>query len=442
MYVMKGFGVNSLYVDNTVGHIAVIGEISPQSLTYSKERGFYSNDSISPDVGLITFTSALDAATQPLANDLRDRILAIMKWVYDQTNHGVQLYADQLLGAILTQFQSTAQNFQCGQIIADGNSHWIPEWVSWTDNALSVAGTPNLIKVWFVDASFQAQFDDYSITVIPPLDNLDDFFQTGAKVEQLINARDIPTMMQKFQDARNNNPESVLVAETFTYYDPNNPAHTVATNWGLLVYGANGNNVDSIADALVAYILQNSTHPREDWVKILPDLFKRTEFILIPLEDQYAIPNRALEVGIYATISNLTRVSALVKQVVPSYAPAHIDSHLAVMANPYRNLQIAVIGSIENRNNWYELNQVFPDLLSVSSTSTDFARMSQATQGFLLTLAQMLISAESMGPYTDIPHGMTRVTRDGVLYLVVNYQNIHYLVAAKQNLTQVIPPLS
>jgi hypothetical protein len=442
MYVLKGFVVNANYVDNTVGHVATMGELSPQGMTYSKEKGFYKNDTISPDITLISFTSATDAVAQPVDANVRDRVLAINKWIWDQTNKGVQIYADQLLNQILTQFQSTASNFQCGNIIADGNSHWIPEWVSWTDNALTQAGTQNLIKMWFVDASFQSQFDDFSITVVPPLDNLDDFFQTGAKVEQLIKARDYPTAISKLNDARNGFPESVLVAETFNYIDPNNPAHTVPTNWSLLIYGANGNNVDSIADALVAYILANSTHSRAEWVQILPDLFRRTEVILIPLRDQYAIPDRALKTGIYATISNLTRVNALFKQLVPSYPPAHIDSHLSLFANPYKNLQIACVGGTENRNNWYELGQIFPDLLAVSSTSTDFGRMSQDTQGFLLQLAVMLDATETMGPFTDIPHGMTRVTRDGVLYLVLNYQNVHYLVAAKMNLQQVIPPVT
>lgn len=442
MYVLKGFIVNSTFVNNAVGQTSVMGEMTTQSATYSREKGLYQNDTISPDIQLVSYTSATDGTATPVANDLRDRTLAIAKWVYDQVNKGVQIFSDQLLQDILTQFQSTAGSFACGAIISDGNGHWVPEWVSWVDNALTQAGTQNQIKLWFVDASFQSEFDDYSFSIVPPLTPLDNFFQTGAQVDASINARTIPQLFSQVATVRGIDPETIQVALTYNYIDPNNASHIVPTQWIVLIYGAAGNTIDSINDALVAYILANSTHTRDDWVKILPDLFRRTEFILIPLEDQLAIPDQALKPGIYATVTNLARINALYKTLVPSYPSAHIDSHLSLMAHPFKNLQIAVVGSTDNRNNWYELNQVFPDILAVSSTSTDFGRMSQDTQGFLLALDQMLNTAESMGQFTDIPRGYTRLTRDGILYLVVNYENINYLVAAKQNLTQVIPPLS
>lgn len=442
MYVLKGFIINSLFVNNTVGQTSVMGEMTTQSATYAIEKGSYKNDTISPDITMISFTSATDGVLQPVANDLRDRVLAIAKWVYDQVNTGVQLYADQLLQAILLQFQSTAGSFQCGDILTDGNSHWCPEWVSWVDNTLTQAGTQNQIKLWFSDASFQAQFDDYSFVIVPPITPLDNFFLAGTQVDQQVNARTVSQFFDQMQAARGNNPETIQLVMTYNYIDPNNATHIVPTNWGVLIYGAAGDNVDAIQQALINYILANSAHLQPDWEAILPDLFRRTEFILLPLEDQYAIPDNALNTGLYATITNLTRVNALFKAQVPSYPAAHIDAHLSVMANPYKNLQIAVVGSTDNRNNWYELGQVFPDLLSVLTTSTDFGRMSTDTRNFLVALSQMLITAETMGPFTDIPRGYTRVTRDGALYLVFNYENINYLVAAKQNLTQVIPPPS
>lgn len=440
MYVLKGFIINSLFANNAVGQTSVIGEMSTLSATYSTEKGTYKNDTISPDVTLFSYLSANSGVLQPVANDVRDRTLAIAKWVYDQVNLGVQIFSDQLLQALLLQFQTTANSFACGDIVTDGNSHWCPEWVSWVDNTLTQAGTQNQIKLWFSDASFQSEYDEYSFAIVPPITPLDNFFLAGAQVDTLVNARTTSQFVDQMQAARGVNPETYQLALSYNYIDPNNPSHIVPTLWGVLGYGAAGNNIDAIQDALVAYILANSTHSNSDWEAILPDLFRRTEFILLPLEDQYAIPDNALNTGLYATISNLGRVNTLFKTVVPSYPSAHIDSHLSLMAHPYKNLQIAVVGSTDNRNNWYELNQVFPDLLAVLTTSTDFGRMSADTRGFLNALSQMLITAETMGQFSDIPRGYTRVIRDNILYIVVNYENINYLVAAKSNLTQVIPP--
>jgi hypothetical protein len=442
MYALKGFVINDQFVINTPGQTAVMGEMTTYSATFSQEKGYYKNDTINPDITFVSFTSATDGTAQAVPNDLRDRVLAILNWTYAQTLLGVQIYADQFLNSILTQFQSQAGTFACGNIIADGNGHWIPEWVSWTDNTLTAAGTQNQIKFWFVDQSFQAQFDDYSFVIVPPITPLDDFFKPGAAVAIEVNARTVPQMFDQITAARNNQPESIQLALTYNYYDPNNASNIVPTNWIVLIYGPQGDSIDAINDALVNYILANSAHLRPDWVQIFPDIFKRTEFIMLPLWDQFAIPNSALKTGIYATISNLGRVSALYKTMVPSIASAQVDSYLSLMANPYKDLQIAICGSTDNRNNWFELGDVYPDLISVGSTSTDFQRMSQDTQNFLLQLAQMLITAETMGPFTSIPTGFTRVTRDNILYIVMNYDNIDFLVAAKSNYTQVIPPVT
>jgi hypothetical protein len=436
MYVLKGFVTNDKFTDNSVGKIAVIGEISTRSRTFSKEKA-EDVSTAAPDLTLISFTSANDATATPISTtpDLKEHVLAVAKFVYDTTlSAGGQVYADQLLESLLTQFQTSGQNFECGEIISDGH-YWIPEWVSWQNKSIG----DNRLKLWFVDGSFQSQFDDYSITIIPPITPLDDFFKTGSAVETEVKAVTLPDLFDTIQQAKGGYPETIQAATTFNYNDPANAAHLVATTWSYLIYGPMGNNVDSINDALVAYILANSTHTRDEWVKIFPDIFRRTEYIMIPLEDQYAIPNRTIVAGIYSPVVNLKRVNALFKAQVPSYPANQVDTYLELVSHPYKSLQIAVVGGADNRNGLFSLLNQFPDLIAVSTGSTDFNRMSQDTQNFLLKLEQMLITAESMGPYTDIPAGYTRVTRDGQLYLVLNYDNIHFLVSAKQNLTQVIP---
>ena len=45
----------------------------------------------------------------------------------------------------------------------------------------------------------------------------------------------------------------------------------------------------------------------------------------------------------------------------------------------------------------------------------------------------MLIAAESMDEYSDIPTGFSRVIRDDKLFLVFSMGNIHYLMVAKKN---------
>ncbi len=189
----------------------------------------------------------------------------------------------------------------------------------------------------------------------------------------------------------------------------------------------------SIKDALQDYILTHSTRTRDQWKAILPDVFRRTEFTILPMWDQYAIPNRTVEAGIYSSIANLQHALAFIKQVATGYPEAHINANAAVVAHPYKALQFLVVGSADNRDDLFELVDVFPDYIPVASTSLDFNRMSQNTQSWALLLMSMLLEAEHMGEYTSVPVGMTRLHRGGRLFLVKSFGNINYLVAAKKN---------
>lgn len=429
MRAIKGFATHSLFVSNVLGAVNNIGELSTQALTYSKEIGYYTNDT-APDITLATFLSALSGTPEQLSIAIRDHTLSVIKYIYQKTlNTQGEIYSDQLLLQLLTQFQTSATDFECGEIVTDGN-YYIPEWVSWVRKD---DGVENYTKIWFSDQSFRQKYDEFEIVVVPPIARLDDFFKTFSNVTTIVESRDSSEAMDIVQLAKNGHPETILRAELYDYINPLNASQKLSTSWTLLIYGAAGNNVDSIKDALVSYILANSTHTREEWVQILPDIFRRTEFLVIPFWNHYAIPNRTTQAGIYSPVVSLQRAATEMAEYAPGYTQSHINAHAQVMGYPYNSITLGVVGGIENRDGLYEVDMVYPDLVAVSPTSQDFNRMSADTRAFSTILSQMLLVTETMSQYSDIPNGMTKVVRDGILYLVKNVNNIHYLVAAKSN---------
>lgn len=436
MFVLKAFAVHSQLANNTIGVVAPIGEISTQSLTYAREKGQYRHND-APNVTLVSFTCAQDEAATTLQQDMLDHVMAVVKTVYDAmfAASGQPIYADELLNMLIATYATSAQDFQCGDIV-QGDTVYGPQWVSWTNNTIAGLGG-NGLKVWFSDAAFAAQYDDYQIVVVPPTLTYTDFFRTPTELALALAAQTPSATMDRVQAAKGGFPETVVRAETFDYVDPFNPTHKIPATWHVLVYGAAGNNLDSIADALINDALTGSGHPREDWLPLVPDLFRRTEFMLIPMWDQYAIPNRLVETGIYSPIANLKRATALIKQVLGgavNYPDSHINEHGTVMAHPFKSLQVLAIGSPDNRNSWYELTDVFPDLLAVSSTSLDFNRMAPLTKEWATFLMEMLVAAENMTRYSGIPVGYSKMLRNGVLYIVRRHNNINYLVAAKSSM--------
>lgn len=434
MYVQKSFAEHTLFGDNTPGIVKKLGEMSDISSTFSREKGLYADKDLAPNILVRSFISKNNDASVEMPAPIIDQTLKVVNFVYAQTLSGqLDIPPNVLLENLLTEFVGKASDFKCGNMVSDG-THTLPEWVSWISTVDS-QNVDNFNKVWFVDQSFQQQYDEFEIVVVPPLDLLNNFFKPGSEVENLINNLTSSETMERIQAAKQNHPETVIRTNTYNYIDPLNSAHTVPTDWTVLIYGPGGDNVDSIKDALMAFILANSNHTRAEWTKIFPDIFKRTEFILLPLWDQYAIPNRELATGIYSQQVSFATVVDKMKQFATQYPEAHIDSHVTIMGHPYRSLAILSIGSPDNRDQQFKLKDVFPDLISVSSTSIDFNRMSQNTQSWAIELEKMIVASEAAGEFSDIPAGMMKVRRDGILYLTKSYRNINYLMVTKSNFT-------
>ena len=433
MRVIKGFVTHANFFKNEENIVNPIGELSPIGMTYVQNKGNYTF-AVNKDITLITFNTTDNAVFLELTADEKDHVLSVSDFIYQKSiSTAGEIYADVLLTELITAFQTSAESFKCGEIVTDG-TYYIPEWVSWKIKSHDPMVENSVVRVWFSDSSFCSKFDDYKIVVVPPIKHLDDFFRTGAEVEQLIKAIDPTELAKRVQSAKDGYPETIIRVEVYQYHDPLNASRKVNTPWTLLIYGAQGNNIDSIKDAIIDHILDNSSHTREEWAEIFPDIFKRTEFVILGLWDQYAIENKQIQAGIYSPILRVKNFYEYIKDYVNTYPEAHVKEYGTAMGHPYKSLCLLTASSNENRDNTYLLTDMFPDFISVSSTSQDFNRMSENTRGFAELLFNLLLVAEEMGRYTMLPTDITRTIRNNKLFAVASYNNVHFLVAAKNPL--------
>ncbi|MOA68470.1 hypothetical protein D3C78_1961010 [compost metagenome] len=63
--------------------------------------------------------------------------------------------------------------------------------------------------------------------------------------------------------------------------------------------------------------------------------------------------------------------------------------------------------------------------------------MKLPTQEFVNLLYEMLIVAETATPYSDIPLGMSRVTRSGIMYIAASLNDILYLIVTKYSMLDI-----
>lgn len=430
MYSTKSFCNIVAFASQEPGIVSPIGELTTYAKTFTKELGFYRHSTLER-YELLNFKSINNTTAVTVPQTNVDQAIAFVDFVtkLTQATSG-ELYYDE----VLTQLQTLAGTLNANSVTIGAMVHsgawWVPEWISWSDTSNATA---NIHKVWLSLPAFVTQYTDYEIVVVPPIDGLDQFFNPGDVVEQLIKTITTSQIMERVELSKAGFPETIIRSDPYQYNDPVTLSRKIDVTWTVLIYGPGGNDPDLIRDALVEYILANSNRPKEDWAVIFPDIFKRTEFILAPLWNQFAIPQRVLAQGIYSPIVDNRKGEQFLVANAPGYTGDHIVTESQLLGFPYRSLQIATIGSIENKDGKVKVSDYFADYINVGTDSPDFSRMSAETQRWVIMLARLVTIAETVTSTTDLPQGIYRITRDNKIFVAQTFNRILYLVLAKNS---------
>lgn len=439
MLTLKGFYTYSPLIDNTIDVVSLLGELSSDGRTYGKDKQQYT-DETTPLTSLVAFHSVRDGNVTRISDEVAGRILRVGHYLYGRAVAGqVSDNAAALIQSILNEFSEEIEAVQIGEIIADGSIR-LPEWISFS---LLGIGESNEIRVWFSDQAFRRQYNEYTIEIIPPMDNLDDFFLDPSSVIARLRTYSILDTMTKVQAVRGEYPFTMQLANDYAYRGSSDPEVAPSTYWVVIVYGQAGNNPDVIKHAIIDYILANSTHDRTEWEAILPDLFVTTEFIITPFWHQYSVPNMTLQAGIYSPVIRPSEHLDLLTQTTKGtmYTETWVRETAEITANIYKSIAFGVVANPNNRDGLDRFTKLFPDYMLVTNDSSDFNRISPYTQEWMVLLGKMFQVAESFDLYTAVPLGYSRVVRDGVLYLAATYDGITYLMVSKPALDSVLESL-
>ena len=433
MKVIKGFASHVGFASNIKDMVHPIGEISTYSLTYAKDKGIYGLNDHNDDIRLYTFNTSFNGQHEELDNDWRDHIFTIVNDVYTKVLQGVTTWTDEIEKYLIQTHQTIAHSFKVGQIVSDG-SYTCPSWIEWKRN-----NHDSYIRIWFSDSVFRSTFDEYEIVVVPPIEFVDNFFKPRKEViEYVKNENDPVSMAARVHIAKDYKPETMVRSLVYDWHDRADPTYRLPTRWDIIIYGEQGDNIDAIKDAIIDHVLTHSVHDIEEWKKIFPDIFKRTEFTIVPRWDNYAIPNRTIIEGIYSPVVKYQEIIPVLRDFAHlkyGYSLAHIDQYATVVAHQYRSLQLLMISHPENKDNKFFITDEFPDYISENTLTQDFNRMQAKTRLWSEMLTEMIIAAEKFDEYSSTPPGMTRLKREGKLYLVKSQNHINYLVAVKSNFT-------
>lgn len=432
MYVFKGFVEFPPLIDNTITVVAPLGELSPISRTYAREKTHHATPTY--PVSTITGFYSKDAGAHVTANAAyTNRLLEAMSWIYLEAVQGgftsdalnfQQLFTQRFQGEILLT--------SAGQMRSNGGL-WMPEMVTLE---VLTGFSANQAVLWLADEAFRSQYDEYEILVVPTIQPLDALFGGLTAVRNLANAVQLSAVLDNVRSATQERPPTNIRADVFDWVNPADDSITVPIDWVTAIYGVAGDNIDAIKQAITAHIASNTTRPEAQWAGLFPDLYTSTEFIFVPMWHRVAIPNLTSQTGLYR--SSVPYDAALPYALAgvkgSGYSPTHIEAHAEILPTGFKGISAVVVAGPDNRQGATTFTQRYPDYLVLATTHPDFLRMSPYTRGFVLMLNEMFRIAENLNGTP--PVGYTRVVRSGVVYLARTYERIQYLMVTRANQLQ------
>lgn len=435
MNSIKGFSKLPGLANNADGQTAQFGELSYLSGTYSRHQTNHVLPSLYPGVELVVFSAKNDSNTMfSPSTGVIQHILSIMGWVYDQHNASAipsNINKSAFISSLTVEFPSMT-NVEINEILnGTPSTKRMPDYIKWryNDGGLIIEN-----KIWFCDERFQAQYDEYEILIVPPVDNINTLNASSASVGLQIAAVSPSEMLQDMNVLMDAFPTRVI-AHPLTWTDPNNPGATITTYWYLALYGPSAADVDNIKNEIREYIGLHSS--LSVWPTIYPSLYSDNEYVIIPLWEDLALEATGLDPALFRTLVKVGKLKSVATAMIPqTYAQSvnistYLNSYLFVGSAYYRSMCILGVGNPNNVGGDFDLQAKYSDYMVVAPSSGDFARMSANTQAFVNALNAALDKAKDLTATSAVPVGYTRAVRNGRVFLAFVLSGFTYLVLSQ-----------
>lgn len=446
MNIIQGFVKIPKLSDNAPNKVAPFGELSPISLTFSRNIKYFALPDTNPDVELVTFKT-VNSVDEDI--DVPDAISTIMitlsDWVYTQSvNKAIPEDANitAFKQSITSEFSNVINsyglevpiyNVNVGEILNTPiGGERMPDYISFQFND---NGKEYSFKLWFNDSRFQLQYLYYDIVVLPPVGVIDSLNDTTAQVSTILSGVSKSQIINQTNTVTQDNPATRLYPITLRWHNPENSTSVLDTEWVAVIYGKAGIDNDAVKDAIRTYISTNSG--LTNWTSIYPDLYAESEFIIIPFWDQLATPENGYDEGLYKSIVSKDDLARIEQQKVPvSYNSvtdfeAYKNEHLMVGASSYRCIMFYTLGNPNNTGGKFNLGLLYPDYMNISTSSPDFSRLTRRTQDFVIQLNEALHKAREYTREKPLPVGYALSIKANREYLGFDYDGYTFYIQTR-----------
>jgi hypothetical protein len=412
-------------INNTPGEVSPIGELSPNSSTFSRELGNYSTSQYD-NVKLITFLSQENEQAVELPIGLRNTLLEIADWTYSLSRDG-SFTSDS---SDFKQIFSTQYPYdidEMGRMEKVGNVYYPTYFVFSKDG--------EQFSLWFSDKEFDKEYPEYDMFPIMPVDDLDALHGTRADVFDLLDNISLTDIFNRIDEVKQELPFTHQYPLEVNWVDKNDPDVTKRITFTELIYGNAGKNIDLIKESLVNYILSNSSYSRAEWEVVLPELFLPNEFYITPLWNELAVENLQSYGGVYSCVADMDMMMKYAISTFHGLSTDFISFNVEHAVSIYSSIGFVALGNEKNQTGTFKFSEQWPEFSTVSTFDGYFDRLSPSTREFMTELTKALIYAERWDGvrYVNLPNDYSLIERGGNTYIVFSFEKVSYLVSVRSN---------
>lgn len=429
---ITGFVTDQTFIDNNPFQVSSVFELSPKGFTYAKDRTYHSLPTY-PGNDLIVFKS-MDSVTSdviPMNNTILTAVFALVKLVKEYPDSNMVPYDPvDYRNYLEANGPVTVSNINIGGFESYSGKEY-PRWFNFTTNDADAI----IVTIYIADEAFLSNYEYYDIEIVPFLPSTTAFNATYPNVLVQLDEMLYSTFNDRLETTKNNRPPTYTKVIDFWYYNRLNPTQRTKVYWGVIVYGEAGNDIDVIKDELETFILANPANVRNDWVIMFPDIFARTEFLLVPMWHKVAIENLTTLSNLYSSMMYVKEPIEFIRDNYSNlYTEMQVYNNLITFPYDYKAITIASIAGLTNAADKDALFELYPDYIPVNTSSLDFMRMQPTTREWMYKLEVALLAAETHNVTSPVPPGYRKVTRsDGKKYIGFYIDSVNYLIAYRYN---------
>lgn len=432
---IKGFVTCDSFIDNQTNVVSPLYEISDIALTYarSKQQYYTTEDSL---YSLYVFKNTLAGdLNQPEVN----HVLRVVKEFVLYCTLSKYLPKQQMLITFMANYNvmhsaAPVTDLTVGGYIETGAVTGV-DYLHFV-----VAGIE--CNLWINDLSFRGFYPDYEIDIVNPFVNFIAAVQNPTQMLAALGQFNLVEFNTRIEQAKGTSPTTHMKILNVPYHLPNSTVQKDCY-FAFNQYGNQGNYDYVLKLKLYDYLL--SLGLTSGYIEtIFPSILQINEFFITPRWVQFAIPSHVGQNGILSQVSKAYTPVFDLDTFVRIYPDInYLKNNTYHVPYDYNNILLAISNGYYTESDVQDFMQVYGDIISVTSTHPEFARMKQKTQKFLTLLENMLVICDtptSSKMFTKMVENVNyvfhMVSRQGVWYLTYFFDGHQYYMLPRYQYTE------